>query len=525
VRSRPELWLKVSALGVFAALAAAPSVIVPLAHAASLTVSRRVLDDDVVPGLGRAQPLGRLPHSAYLRLAFTLVPRNRAGLDGYVDGVDDPGSPLYRRYLRGSEFAARYGRTTAEIDRLRAFLKGNGFHIDNVHSGHLVVDASATAADVERTFGIRLDTWRDLPTGRVFYGNAKPPTLPADPGFLVADIAGLTDRAVRVPAVRLGRAGGLTPTELRAVYRVAPTDEGQQSSPLERVALVEFAWFHPQDAVEFDRRFASMAPAPDVRVVDGGPDDAGADREVVAAEIETVQAMAPTAIAEVFTAENSSAGEVDAIQGVIDAGVTVAMTGWAASEEQRTRSGMRAIDLILEEGAAEGVGFYAASSPSAPEGAGDIGVEFPASDPHVTAVGAADTSGSAGLGGWRGESAVFPRPWWQARWGQIDPRERRREVPDVTARTVPGVAVYTAGRWRTAGGAGVATALVAALAAREDQYASSCNEPPLGFSGPALYRLAHEQGSVSGALPGRAPGPLDETRTQATPPCLIGRGR
>lgn len=487
MRLRPDLCLRAGVLAAVTAL----STVVPSAHAANRAAQPPcVLDADVVPGTGRISHLGELPHAAYLRLAFTLVARNRPDLDAYVADAADPSSPRYRRYLRASQFAGRYGRTPGEIERLRTYLAGNGFHIDDVHSGRLVVDASATAADVERTFAIRLDTWRDAATGWIFYGNATPPKLPADPGALVADIAGLTDRAVREPGVRLGPDTGLGPRELRTGDSLAPLARGESSGSRLRVALVEFAQFRPQDVARYDRRFASASPEPELRLVDGGPEAGHVGREAAEAEIETVQTMAPTAATVVFSAEDSPAGEVDAFQGVVDAGITVAMTGWGAPEGQRTGSGMRAIDLVMEEGAAEGVGFYAASADPGPSrtGAG-AGVDFPASDPYVTAVGSADETGSGRAGG---SSAVFAQPWWQVRRGRADPGGRR-EVPDVTVRVDPGQAVYADGRWRTADGAGIATALWAASAARHDQLASSCGEQPQGFAAPTVYRQAAAQ--------------------------------
>lgn len=491
MRLRVDRWLTtaLAALTALTALTSGARAADPGAPAA------RVLADDVVAAAGQAPQLGELPHRAYLRLAFTLVARNRPDLDAYVTEAYRPGSPHYRRYLKGSQFADRFGRTTAEIDDLRSFLERNGFHIDDVHSGRLVLDASATAADVERTLGIRLDTWRDAATGRVFYGNATPPRLPADPGSLVADIAGLTDRAVREPTVRLGRAGaGLTPSQLRSAYaasgaaalgRTDPGDQGDQDGALTRVALVEYAGFRPQDVARYDRGFALASPAPELRLVDGGPDLGQAGGGAVAAEIETVQAMAPAAATVVFSAENSAAGEVDAFQGVIDAGIPVAMTGWGAPERQRTESGMRAIDLVMEEGAAEGIGFFSADAEPGRDAPRGTDVDFPACDPYVTAVGT-PTSG-------RGRSTLFTQPWWQARWGRVDPY-RRREVPDVTTRLDSAVAVYAAGRWSTATGPGVATALWTALAARFDQRSFLRGEGLLGFAAPSLYRVNRVRG-------------------------------
>ena len=102
------------------------------------------------------------------------------------------------------------------------------------------------------------------------------------------------------------------------------------------------------------------------------------------------------------------------------------------------------------------------------------GVEFPASSPHVTAVGGTSLTRAANARGWNevvwngagsGCSAVYAKPTWQT-----DSLCARRTVADVSAVADPntGVAVYgpssrTVSSWMVFGGTSVAAPLVAGV--------------------------------------------------------------
>ncbi len=142
----------------------------------------------------------------------------------------------------------------------------------------------------------------------------------------------------------------------------------------------------------------------------------------------------------------------------------------------------------------------------------DPGVNYPASDPSVTAVGGThldlkndDTLNSEqawdnptvnwpasktprASGG--GPSALFGRPLWQAGAGL--PGATQRLVPDVAADADPdgGLLIWVNGSPEKAGGTSVSTPLWAGVAALYDQYAAAQKAPPLGLANPMLYRIA-----------------------------------
>jgi subtilase family serine protease len=133
---------------------------------------------------------------------------------------------------------------------------------------------------------------------------------------------------------------------------------------------------------------------------------------------------------------------------------------------------------------------YAGIAVTASSGDGGFGVEFPASSPHVTAVGGTTLTRSSGTtrgftetawdGAGSGCSAVYAKPTWQKDTGCA-----RRTVADVSAVADPntGVAVFgPSGRgnrsaWLVFGGTSVSAPLVAGLYGINDTAVNHGSDP------------------------------------------------
>jgi subtilase family serine protease len=143
-----------------------------------------------------------------------------------------------------------------------------------------------------------------------------------------------------------------------------------------------------------------------------------------------------------------------------------------------------------ESGGASVESFYAHAGIAVTASSGDsgFGVEFPASSPHVTAVGGTSLRTAANTRGWTetawsgagsGCSTVFPKPSWQTDTGCAN-----RTVADVSAVADPntGVAVFgPASRSKSAflvfGGTSVAAPLIGAIYAVNGGAVSSGSDP------------------------------------------------
>ena len=489
-------------------LVAAPALLaaaVPAAYAANAVqphTTRAAVTGDVLKGLNKhATRTGKVAAGKRISVAISLTPRNDKALDTFVAKVSDPRSSSYGHYLTKNQFAARFGRTDAEVKQLKDYLHAQGLTVGKVHSGNLLVDATGTAAQLEKAFGTRLSTWKDASSGRSFYANDAAPTLPSSVAALVSDVAGLNNHtqlhhqsASRV-APRNGPGGGYTPAQLKGGYNVSGTYTGSG----QKIALLEFDGFQQTNITKYDTNYSLGSPTPTVSKVDGGSGALGDGQVEVELDIEVLHAIAPKANVTVFEGPNSDAGEVDTYQAIVDSGIPTTSISWGASESARTTSNINAVDAVFKAGAAQGLGFYAASGDDGSDDAGDgtTTVDYPASDPYVTGVGGTKltvTSANAfskevaWSGGGGGKSSVFKIPSWQTAV-QKSAGGGFRQVPDVSAHAnpSPGVSIYSQGSWGTVGGTSAAAPEWAAFAALYNQQAAAAGKANLGFANPALY--------------------------------------
>ncbi|MGX9882443.1 S53 family peptidase [Streptomyces sp. NPDC002276] len=487
-------------------LVAVPALLaaaVPSAYAAVQPhATRAAVAGDVLKGLNHdASRTGAVAAGKRISVAISLTPRNDKALDTFVANVSNPRSSSYGHYLTKAQFAARFGRTDAEVKQVKDFLRAQGLTVGKVHSGNLLVDASGTAAQLEKAFGTKLSTWKDAKSGRAFYANETAPTLPTGIAGLVSDVTGLNNRAqlhhqgsAKVNPHN-GPGGGYTPAQIKGGYNVSGTYTGSG----QKIALLEFDGFQQSNITKYDTNYSLGSPTPTVSKVDGGSGALGDGQVEVELDIEVLHAIAPKANVTVFEGPNSDAGEVDTYQAIVDSGIPTTSISWGASESQRTTSNINAVDAVFKAGAAEGLGFYAASGDDGSDDAGDgtTTVDYPAADPYVTGVGGttltvtsanAWSKETAWSGGGGGKSSVFKIPSWQTAV-QKTAGGGYRQVPDVSAlaNPSPGVSIYSQGSWGTVGGTSAAAPEWAAFGALYNQQAAAAGKANLGFANPALY--------------------------------------
>src|SRR5207302_661427 len=164
----------------------------------------------------------------------SLALRNQSVLDRFIASVSDPRSPSYGRYLQPGQFAALFGPSTAQVQQVVGYLRGQGLMVTSVSANHTLVQASGSARAVQAAFGVFLWNWHDPTEGRDFFGNDTQPVLPASVAATIVAVAGLNNhyQARRIgtgPHPRppppegggkrstgSGPGGGFTPTELKS---------------------------------------------------------------------------------------------------------------------------------------------------------------------------------------------------------------------------------------------------------------------------------------------------------------------
>lgn len=464
-----------------------------------------------VTGSERAIPAGARyvgPVDANERIEVLLLVRPAASR-----AAPFPARP--KRHLTREEYAAQFGATPADMDRVDASARAAGLELVAKDPARRTVTVAGPASKVLGFLKAEVGTYEH--NGRRFRFRKGPVSLPSEIAELVVGVFGIDDRPVAKPHLRVASPEAslapFAPPQLGQLYEFPSATSGKGQC----IALVELGGGYRQS--DIDAYFQSLGvKAP--TVVSVGVDGAsnapsgqanGPDGEVML-DIEVAGALAPDATLAVYFAPNTDKGFLDAVLAAVHDSTlkpSVLSISWGGAEANWTAQAMSAFDGAFAAAATMGITVCcAAGDDGATDGVADglYHVDFPASSPHVLACGGTRlvvsngmpsetvwndlSSGGGATGG--GVSDRFDRPAWQASAGvplSLNPGHREgRGVPDVAGDADPatGYRVRVDGQDLVIGGTSAVAPLWAALLAR-------CNEAlghGAGFVNPSLYARA-----------------------------------
>ena len=510
------------------------------------------LGGDLPPELAGLRPLGPVdPDAAMGRMLLALKPPPGAGarLERFLQDLQDPRSPRYHRWLTPDQFGARFGAAPRDLERVTAWLQGEGFTVDEVAPGRLAVTFSGTAATVERAFRTPIRTFRV--DGRVRQGNLLAPSIPRDLEDVVAGVVSLNDlprrpgnRGFRDPAAGAGGipAGHhLVPGDFAAIYHLDPLYQEGIDGRGVSVAVVARTRVDPEDTAAFRRKYG-LAPRP-LEVIVNGPDPgilAGAEAGEANLDAQWCGAVArAVTIRLVASASTAATDGVDlSAQYIVQYNLApVLSASFGQCEQRMTAAGQVFYKNLWAQAAAQGISVVAAAGDSGPAACdpGDAGagsgraVSGLASTPYNVAVGGTqfeegsghywkdspDPDGASALGyipeaAWNesrsvpggsglwaaggGTSILYPKPAWQAAPGvpANGPQYQFRCVPDLALAAAlghDGYLVETGGAAQVTGGTSCSAPAFAGLLALVVQKTGQRQGNPC----PALYRLGTAQ--------------------------------
>src|SRR5580700_7712099 len=236
---------------------------------------------------GQAQLIGKLPSTQTLRFDMVLPLRDRAGLQNFVQEVQDPASPSYHQFLTPQEFTERFGPSQQDWDALVAFAKASGFEIISGNLEARDLRLTGTVANIERAFHVTLGLYQDLTESRTFFAVDREPTV--DLPFQVWHITGLDndskphplyvkksdyakahgidpDKVVSRATTGSGPSASFLGSDMRAAYYggTALTGTGQN------IALFEFAGTDLADLSTYYKNVGQTEPYTPTLISTGG---------------------------------------------------------------------------------------------------------------------------------------------------------------------------------------------------------------------------------------------------------------
>jgi subtilase family serine protease len=379
-----------------------------------------------------------------LHMRMFLSGRDAAGRVRTAGAVSDPDDPNYGHYLTAAQYRQRFGASDAQVTQVRNWLAGQGMTVTASTAHYLAVDATvgqaATAFHTEfRTYQTgsgKFPEWEVAPAGDV--------SVPSTIGQAVASVSDLTaqvpdpsaaatarrqttvtPRPRKVKTAVTGDGGypcshywgehrvhiptayghstaptqvcGYTPAQMRQAYGVTGSPYTGKGAT---VAIVLDARSPTMEA-DANRFFAAHGLAgfkpgqytenlpPDFDCSDW-PDG---DNPEEALDVETVHTIAPDAKV-VFVSAGCAYGEYDFLDAhtrvVDDHLADVVSDSWPGIEGDTSPAVIAAWELVLQQGAIEGIGMNFSSGDygdGSDDSLGQAKVPFPTSDPWATGVG------------------------------------------------------------------------------------------------------------------------------------------
>lgn len=422
------------------------------------------------------------------------------------------------RFLNHNDLAKNYGADPNHVDKIRHFARENNLQM--LERGDEVlrrtVTLAGTAAAMEKAFGVELTEY-EYENGS-YRGQNGAIQMPDEFASFVSGVFGLDSRIAAQPHFRrrnTNRAFGArnttivyTPAQVAKLYGF-PHDANCAG---QTIGFIELGGgYRPSDLRDYFQGLGLQPPAVKCISVDQAynrPATAQSVDGAVTLDIEVAAVVAPGVNIAVYFAPNTARGFQDALSTAVHDQLnkpSVLSVSWGNAEANWTAQSMENFHLVAQEAALLGITIIAASGDSGSSNGIDDGknhVDFPASCPHVLAVGGTQLVASNGnieketawndgpnggaTGG--GYSTVFQRPAWQA----AVVTQSGRGVPDVAGNADPdtGYNMLVDGQLEVAGGTSAAAPLWAGLIVLLNQKLNR----RLGFANPLLYNIDQSRG-------------------------------
>jgi subtilase family serine protease len=383
--------------------------------------------------------------SATTPITFTIalgLP-NLEQAESLLNSVYTPGDRQFHQFLTAQQFAARFAPSNASVAKVIAGLARYGLVAQRTTTTTLSV--TGLPVNVQRAFAVNLHNYEVAGHGNVrsytFHAPVNPATIPAELSGSVAAVVGLDSRprfhplhvsvphavsdARVAPAAGTGNVPGLwTVTDFANYYDVQPLYTAGVSGSGRTVGIMTLAAFTPSDAFAYWKAVGLSVDPNRIHIVnvDGGPgapsDASGSDETSL--DVEQSGGIAPGAKVMVYQAPNTNQGFVDLFATAVDSNSADSLSiSWGSWEwlsnlenspvkdpiTHRTVGETQAVHELLVRAALQGQSVFAASGDG---GAYDVNhdlgctsysssdpfscsltlsVDYPASDPAITAAG------------------------------------------------------------------------------------------------------------------------------------------
>jgi len=427
------------ALGIACLLSSLSSAATPDQISGAIDSSKVVaLTGHVTPMARPQDDRGPVEPSRKLRMSMLLMPTaaQQQAMDQLLAEQQDRKSPNFHKWLTADQFGERFGPSQGDMEKITAWLVGQGFKITYVAHGRDYVSFEGNAAQVESVFRTTLHNFNVK--GQMHFANTTPPMIPAALGGIVGGFRGMHDffpRAMHKPAPDYTVSGFsthfLAPGDLATIYDINPLYNGlpKIDGTGQKIVIAGQSDVYLADLHNYRTAFGisdiTGCTVDGAGVIRAGACSSGNFQMVVPGDgvdpgvsagnlgesdldIEVVSAVARGAEI-IFVTSGTNAGVDDSASWAIDQIPPLAPVisySYGLCEAYVTAPNITASEITAKKGAMEGVSFFAASGDAAAATCdGDNGtypaelglsVSYPASSQYVTGVGGTEFDEGSG---------------------------------------------------------------------------------------------------------------------------------
>jgi len=379
-----------------------------------------------------AQPqfdLGPAPGSMSTGRTWLVLKRSAAqqqALEQYLAEVENPSSPIFRKWLTPAQFGATYGLTDEDMQAVEGWLEAHGLKVEKVPQARNAIAFSGSVDQVQAAFHTSLHSF--LVNGEQHYANIRDPQIPAALTPLVAGVWPLNDFRPK-PQATFGGAGRFDP----ATQSIRPqmTLFGSNNTPYLYLVPADAATVYDtpnaalnpnysgpaydgtgvkigiagdsnvsmQDIENYRIAFlgetASTANLPTV-VVDGNDPGLNGDEVEALIDTEIAGGIAPKANVYLYTSDSGLFASV--LRALDDNIVSILNISFSGCEAGEGMSGNAFMLEWAEQAAAQGISVTVSTGDSGSAGC-DSGVPFPVAQFGLAVNGIASTPWTIAVGG------------------------------------------------------------------------------------------------------------------------------
>lgn len=438
----------------------------------------------------RAFDLGRLDGAKQLKnvtLLFNQSASQKADLQTLIEQQRDPQSPNYHKWLTPEQYAARFGMSPSDIDKVAAWLRGQNLTVERVSRSRTSISFTGSVAQMESAF--RTEFHQFSIDGETHLANVSEPSVPSALSGAVMGFWKMNDfrwkprASVKGISPRFNNGANtfLAPADIATIYNVNPLYAAGIDGTGHTIAVVGQTSIKLSDVNAFRAASGLSVNPPVLFLVPGGSSILNTGDEVEAdLDVEWSGAIAKNAtVLYVFTDQSQAQGGViGAFDFVIENNIApVISISYGACESANGPTFITFLQTLMGQADTQGQSVSSSigdaggtdcepATPTATVATTGLAVDVPGAIPDVTAVGGTTftgddnknstfwspsndpvTNGSAlqyipettwnddfdsSTGG--GVSSVIAKPSFQT---ALTPHDSHRDVPDIALTASP----------------------------------------------------------------------------------------